>query len=161
MRRFVWRRFLFAPGFFGNRPVGSLMDSKMEDVINQSSNYNLKFWSIFILIQPNPRVPQWSKFQTSSVIFMTVRTQQVYFPTSFCFQVGPADKFLAVLCVCRGLFGNRLMASLQFCLLALSTFIEVDRWCLHVCRARDDGRPCPPPPPPLFKVQNFLMKLKF
>ena len=87
----------------------------MEDVINQSSNYNLKFWSIFILIQPNSRVPQRSKFwpppiQTRSLIFMTVRTQQVNFPTSFC--LGRADKFLAVQCVCRGHFGNRLVASL-------------------------------------------------
>ena len=56
------RRFSFVPGFFGNRPVGSLMDSKMEDVINQSSNNNLKFRLIFFLIQPNPRVPQQSKF---------------------------------------------------------------------------------------------------
>ena len=62
MRRFVRRRFSFVPGFFGNRPVGSLMDLKMEDVISHSSNYNLKFRSIFILIQPNPRVPQRSKF---------------------------------------------------------------------------------------------------
>ena len=89
MRRFVRHKFSFVPGFFGNRPVGSLMDSKMEDVINQSSNYNLKFRSIFILIQPNPTVPQRSKFwpppiQTSSLIFMTVRTERVYFPTSFC-----------------------------------------------------------------------------
>ena len=104
--------FAFVPGFFGNRHVGSLMESKMEDVIN---HYNLKFRSTFILIQPNPRVPQRSKFwphpiQTSSLIFMTVRTQQVYFPTSF--PLGPADRFLAVLCVCRGLFGNRLVASL-------------------------------------------------
>ena len=35
-------------------------------------------------------------------------TQQV--PTSFC--LGPADRFLAVLCVCRGFLGNRLVASL-------------------------------------------------
>ena len=28
------------------------------------------------------------------------------------FLLGPADRFLAVLCVCRGLFGNRLVASL-------------------------------------------------
>ena len=61
----------------------------MEDAINQSSNCNLKFRSIFILIQPNPRVPQRSKFrpppiQTSSLTFMTVRTKYVYFPTSFC-----------------------------------------------------------------------------
>ena len=55
-------RFSFVPGFFGNRLVGSLMDSKIEDVINQSSNYNLEFQSIFILIQPNPRVLQRSKF---------------------------------------------------------------------------------------------------
>ena len=87
----------------------------MEDVINQSSNYNLKFRSIFILIQPNSRVPQGSKFwlsliQTSSLIFMTVLTRQVHFFTSFC--LGPADRFLAVLCVCRGLFGNRLVANL-------------------------------------------------
>ena len=41
---------------------------------------------------------------------MTVLTQQVYFPISFC--LGPADRFLAVLFVCRGLFGNRLVASL-------------------------------------------------
>ena len=53
---------LFVPGVFGNRLVGRLMDSKMEDVINQSSNYYSKFRSIFILIQPNTRVPQWSKF---------------------------------------------------------------------------------------------------
>ena len=116
MRRFVRRRFSFVPGFFGNRLTGNLMDSKMEDVINQSSNYNLKFRSIFILIQPNPRVPQRSKFwpppiQTSSLIFMTVRTQQVYFPTLFC--LGPADRFLAVLRVCCGHFGNRLVVSLN------------------------------------------------
>ena len=89
----------------------------MEDVVNQSSDSNLKFRSIFILIQPNPRVPQRSKFrlppiQTSSLIFMTVLTQQVYFPTSFC--LGTADRFLPVLCVCRGLFGNGLVASLGF-----------------------------------------------
>ena len=87
----------------------------MEDVINHSSNHNLKFRSIFTFIQPNPRVPQLSKFwsppiQTSSLIFMIVRTQQVYIPALFC--LGPADRFLAVLCVCSGLFGNRLVASL-------------------------------------------------
>ena len=42
---------------------------------------------------------------------MIVLTQQVYFPTSF--YLGPADRFLAVLCVCSGLFGNRLVASLE------------------------------------------------
>ena len=40
---------------------------------------------------------------------MTSGTQQVYFSTSL--RLGPADIFLPALCVCRGLFGNRLLAS--------------------------------------------------
>ena len=35
-----------------------------------------------------------------------------YFPTSF--WLGPADRSLAVPCVCRGLLGNRLVASLVY-----------------------------------------------
>ena len=35
-----------------------------------------------------------------------------YFPTSFCWD--PADRSLAVLCVCRGLLGNRLVPSLVY-----------------------------------------------
>ena len=89
MRRFVLCRFSFVPGFFGNRPVGSLMDSKMEDVINQSSSYNLKFRSIFILFSQIQEYRSGQNFdhllfKQASLIFMTVRTQQVYFPTSFC-----------------------------------------------------------------------------
>ena len=42
-------------GFFENRLVTNLIDSKMEDVMNQSSHYNLKFRSISILSQQNPR----------------------------------------------------------------------------------------------------------
>ena len=73
MGTFVRHRFSFVPGFFGNRLVGSLINSKMEDVINQSSNYDL---TLTLLL-------------------------------------GPADRFVAVLCVCRGLFGKRLTASLK------------------------------------------------
>ena len=51
----------------------------------------------------------------SGLIFITVRTQRVYFSTSF--RLGPADRFLAVLCVCRGLnrnlIGNTLVAILR------------------------------------------------
>ena len=86
----------------------------MEDVINQSSNHNLKFRSIFTFIQPNPRVPQRSKFwsppiQTSSLIFMTVQTQHVYIPAHFAW-VLQID--FSQCCVCSGLFGNRRVASL-------------------------------------------------
>ena len=49
--------FVLFPGFFGNRLVASLNDSKMKDVINQSSSYNFKIRSIFILSQQNPGAP--------------------------------------------------------------------------------------------------------
>ena len=44
------------PGLFGNRFKASLIEIKMEDVMSQSSNWNLKFRSIFILSQQNLRV---------------------------------------------------------------------------------------------------------
>ena len=102
MRRFVRRRFSFVPGFFGNRPLGSLMDSKMEDVINQSSNYHLKFRSIFILIQQNPRVTAAVKILTASYSNKLINIHDSANPTSLfhhLFLLGPADRFLAVLCV--------------------------------------------------------------
>ena len=96
MRRFVRRRFSFVPSFLGNRPVGSLMKSKMEDAINQSSNYNLKFRSIFILIQPNPRVPQRSKFWLPPYSNKLINIHDSANPTSLfsCLLLfGPADRF--------------------------------------------------------------------
>ena len=52
---------------------------------------------------------------------MTIRTLQVYFPTSL--RLGPADRFLAALGVCRGLFGNRLAAGLNW--LRIRVFGEI------------------------------------
>ena len=107
MRRFVRRRFSFVPGFFGNRLVGSLMDSKMEDVINQSSNYDLKFWSIFILNQ--------TQEYCSGQNFDRLLFKQAHYihdsgnPTS----LFPAWVLQIDFSQCCGLFGNRLVASLH------------------------------------------------
>ena len=117
MRIFVRCRFSFVPGFFGKRSVGSLMDLKMEDVINQSSNYNLKFCSIFILIHSTkPKSTAAVKILTASYSTKLINIHDSVKPTSLfphLFLLGPADRFLTVLCVCRRLFGNRLVASLH------------------------------------------------
>ena len=98
MRRFVRRRFSFVPGFFGNRPVGSLMDSKMEDVINQSSNYNfisVDFHSHSTKSKSTAAVKILTASYSNKLINIHDSVNQIsLFPHLLL--LGPADRFLAV-----------------------------------------------------------------